>query len=98
MSGATFTVTNRTAIRQSIIPITKRVAEQLLSAAIATTPVKTGTLRGGWRMTPGRAPGAFIIENAVPYGRYIEFGTVDVSARHMLGIAAMAIRGQYAVR
>jgi hypothetical protein len=98
MSASTFTVTNRNAIRESIIPITRRVAEQLLSMAIASTPVKTGTLRGGWRMTPGRAPGAFIIENAVPYGRYIEFGTVDVSARHMMGLAAMAIRAQYAVR
>ena len=98
MSGATFTVTNRRATREAITPITRRVAEQLLSVAIASTPVDTGSLRGGWRMVPGRAPGAFIIENSVPYGRYIEFGTVDVSARHMLGIAAMAIRGQYAVR
>jgi hypothetical protein len=98
MSSSTFTLLNRNEIRSVITPITRRVAEQLLSMAVSATPVDSGNLRSGWRMTPGQAPGAFIVENTVPYGRYVEFGTVDTSARHMLGIAATAIRGQYAVR
>ena len=98
MAGATFTVQNPRALREVCVPMTRVVAEQLRAAAVSMTPSKTGALRGGWTITPGRAPAAFIVENAVPYGRYVEFGTTDTPARHMLGIAASMIRGQYAVR
>ena len=98
MARSSFTITNRKATRDVITPLTRRAATELMQIAMAATPVRHGALRGGWRVVPGKAPGAFIVENSVPYGRYVEFGTVNMPADHMMGIAAMAIRGRYAVR
>jgi hypothetical protein len=95
---AVFRVTNPGALRQVVTPMTEFVAQQLMAAAIAMTPLETGALRGGWRVVPGRVRGAYLVENATPYGKYVEFGTSDNPAVHMLGIAAGMMRGRYATR
>lgn len=98
MSASQFTVTNPRAIREAITPGTRKASEELAGLARALTPVHLGALRSGWTVTPGRAPGAFLVTNSERHGRYVEHGTRGHAGKHMLGIAAAQIRGRYGSR
>jgi HK97 gp10 family phage protein len=83
--SATFRVTDPGAIRREadrgIGDVAGRVADDLRQR----TPVRTGTLQAGWQVGPGDIDGQRTVTNAVPYARFVEFGTVNMAAEPMIG-------------
>lgn len=49
------------------------------------TPVRTGRLRNGWVVSHGQQEGEWEVTNDVPYGRFVEYGTINMAAEPMLG-------------
>jgi hypothetical protein len=68
------------------------IADGIRSEARAGTPVRSGTLRNGWRI--GRTgDGDPTVRNDVPYGPFVEYGTARRPPVAMLGRATAKYRG-----
>ena len=87
-----YQVLDRWGIRNAVADGVQARAASVAAMAAAGTPRDTGALGGGWTITPGRYPAVFIVENAVPHGRYVEYGTRHRPAAAMLGRAIAANR------
>ena len=68
------------------------IAGGLRDEARAGTPVRTGTLRAGWRVGRGH-DGDPTVLNDVPYARFVEYGTSRRPPVAMLGRAMARYRG-----
>jgi hypothetical protein len=82
-----FRVTDRTAPRRAADPGIAREAEAIRAETARNTPRRTGRLASGWRVTRGRVTGVYVVENDVPYARFVEYGTRRRPATPALGVA-----------
>lgn len=71
---STYRIIDRTAPRQAADRAIEQIANRIRDDLAARTPRVTGRLAAGWRVVHGRAPGAYLIVNDVPYARPREFG------------------------
>lgn len=63
-------------LKSRLDAVVRQLRDQLFDEIRRTTPVDTGTARGGWRKSNNQQ-GGFVIENQVPY-----IGILD-KGRHM---------------
>ncbi len=63
------------------------LARVMLNLLRQTTPVRTGKLRRGWRITEVNGQ-SFTLENDVFYGVYVDQGTATISPRRFTKKAA----------
>lgn len=56
----------------------KAYKDEFLKRVVNRTPVDSGTLRNGWKITGSS------IENDVPYAGYVEDGTESMAGAHMV--------------
>lgn len=96
--GSEFTVTNPRAPREITSAPMRALAGSIAAAASGGAPVQTGQLRGGFSVTPGNAPGAWLITISVPHFRYQEWGTRHIRPAAMLGRAVAAARASSGAR
>ena len=89
---ATFKVTDREAPYRAVDPGIEDKARAIAAEAAARSPRETGTLAAGWTVQPGRETAARVVANAVPYARFVEYGTRYRPATPMLGPALAAHR------
>jgi hypothetical protein len=84
-------VTDKSAPRAACRDGLRDIAGGIQAEARAGTPVRTGTLRGGWRI--GRSPaGDPTVVNDVPYARHVEYGSGHRPPVAMLGRAMAKYR------
>jgi hypothetical protein len=89
--GVHFEVTNPKAPRYCVQPNVAEIAAKIAASAAAGTPRRTGRAAGGWETRPGyNDPGTTVVVNAVPYVRFLEYGTRRQRAHAMLGRAMAA--------
>jgi hypothetical protein len=93
-----YTVTDPMAPRKAVDRPLGRLADTIAADTRARTPVRTGTLRSGWRVRRGRFPAVRIISNPVPYTALVEYGTRRRAARPMIGPVIAAVRARQGVR
>jgi HK97 gp10 family phage protein len=94
MAGrAVFTVTHPEAPAIAADPGIGAVAARIADDARSRTPVETGRLAAGWQVVQAGRPGERDVINAVPYARFVEYGTKNMPAEPMLGPAAARYRG-----
>ncbi len=92
--SSSFKVTDQRAARRAAWSIVRSQARQVMAEARDDTPVgKSGNLRAGWRVTPASDYDSRVV-NAVPYARYVEFGTKRQAPRAMLGKAVARARAR----
>ena len=78
-------MTNPRAPRYEVQGAVRDIAGRIAAAAAAGTPRLTGRLAGGWEVRPGyNDPGTSVVVNAVPYARFVEYGTGAGDARPAL--------------
>jgi HK97 gp10 family phage protein len=95
MAGlTTYQITDRTAPLRVVDPSIGRTAGEIMRAAQARTPVRTGRLRSSWRVVKS-ATSHYRVINTVPYARFVEHGTSDTPAHPMLGPAILTARQRY---
>ncbi len=94
MARAAYRVTDPMAPRRAADPAIGALAERMLSEVQALTPVDTGRLRAGWKITPGEYLAVRLIGNDVPYVWMVEFGTKNRPATPMLGPVLARHRNQ----
>jgi hypothetical protein len=90
--GVRFTVTDPGALARAADPAMGGIAERLRAAAVAGTPRDTGRLAEGYSVQRGRREGVRLLTNAVPYLRFVEYGTRFMPARPALGRALARAR------
>jgi Bacteriophage HK97-gp10, putative tail-component len=83
-AAATFKVTNPRARRYVVAPEVRKIAGTVAARAAANTPHRTGLLAASWHTVPGADPGTTLVTTAVPYARFVEYGT-----RYMRGAAPL---------
>jgi hypothetical protein len=74
--------------------VAKKTALDIKRDAAQNTPVRTGNLRQGWDTRP-EGKWDYIIEDAVGYAAYVEYGTWRMAGRHMLANAVHKARPLY---
>jgi hypothetical protein len=84
MAGATFRVTNPEAPRRAADPGIGGIADRIKGDVVAATPVLTGRLAAGWQIIKDHE-GERRVVNAVPYAKYVEYGTRYMSPEPMIG-------------
>jgi hypothetical protein len=94
MSATRFTVTDPSQLDHAVKPLTGKVAQQIGQGAAERTPRRTGRLAAGWRVQATGAVG-WAVTNDVPYGRFVEYGSIHNRAVAMLGSATAQARRTY---
>jgi hypothetical protein len=74
MASRQFTIYNRRAPRMAVDRNLADTAAAVMRDAVAATPRDTGELAGGWT-TVRVKDGTYRVQNPVPHGRYVEYGT-----------------------
>lgn len=93
--NSSYRIVNYAAPKKAVDPMTERIANEVMRAARARTPVgKTGALIGGWKVQKLRTAGYRVI-NDVFYARFLEHGTRKMRPKPMLGPAVLAARQRY---
>jgi HK97 gp10 family phage protein len=87
-----FTVTDAGAPRREAAPGVLAAAQVLARDAATNTPVRSGTMRRGWRAV--QVGNSARVINDVEYARFVEFGTRHMAPRAPLGRAMADARAQ----
>jgi hypothetical protein len=85
MADVRFTVTDPKAPRREADPGIADITERIRAEVAAQTPRDTGELAAGWAVARGREDGVRLLTQAVPYWRFVEYGTRYMTARPVLG-------------
>ena len=77
------------AMRQAL----EQLGERVKAEAERLSPVVTGRLRGSWYVASVDEGGGIRVRigNFAPYSSYLEFGTSEITAQHILGRSVDAI-------
>lgn len=91
MPSARFTVEDKTAPRRACRDAVRAIAGTIRDDARSGTPVRTGRLKGAWRVGR-RADGDPSVVNDVEYAAFVEYGTKHMPPAAMLGRATANYR------
>lgn len=91
MPSSRFTIEDRDAPRRACRDGLRDIAGGIRDEARAGTPVRSGRLRNGWRVSRG-GDGDPMVVNDVEYARFVEYGTRHRPPVAMLGRATANYR------
>jgi hypothetical protein len=79
-------------IKQSLRDTVSRLSEEVLAAARAKTPIKSGNARKNWKKSV--SDDTFVVENRVPYIERLEAGASKQAPRGIIGPTLSQIKGK----
>jgi hypothetical protein len=94
LTHATFVVTHPRELPQAVAPQTHTVADDVAADTVSNTPVRTGRLAAGWKVSHYGGT-EWLVTNEVPYAKHVEFGTRHAPPVGMLGRAFSQAKARY---
>lgn len=96
ITGTTFRVLHPDAPRKVTDADIADVANRIMLEAATRSPTDKGELADGYKVTK-LGDSHYEVTNDTPYGRYVEYGTIDMHAEPAFGQAIAAARRAFRV-